>query len=79
MTQPSEIKYKIKATNQQLDNFGICYEISGLTGILKHKYPTGWYELEVTHTYDGNTFTNNFDIPHTFLEEIVDTEDDKSD
>lgn len=63
-------KYKIKANKQQLSSFGIDYDITGLTGELKHKYPTGWYAIEVTHTYDAGTFTNVFDIPKTFLKRV---------
>ena len=61
-------KYKIKANKQQLESFGIDYNITGLVGELKHKYPTGWYTIEVTHTYEAGTFTNEFNIPKTFLE-----------
>lgn len=61
-------KYKVKANRQQLENLGISYDITGLTGELKHKYPTGFYVIEITHTYEAGTFTNLFDIPKTFLE-----------
>jgi len=61
-------KYKIKANKEQLESFGIDYNITGLIGKLKHKYPIGWYEIEVTHTYEAGTFTNTFGIPKTFLE-----------
>ena len=63
-------KYKINANRDQLYSIGIDYDIRGLVGILTHKFPTGWYELEVTHTYEAGTFTNKFDIPATFLEKI---------
>lgn len=61
-------KYKVKANKQQLENLGISYDITGLTGELKHKYPTGFYVIEITHNYEAGTFTNLFDIPKTFLE-----------
>jgi len=63
-------KYKIKANKQQLENLGIDYDITGLVGELKHKYPTGWYEIELTHTYEGGTSKISFDIPKTFLKRI---------
>ena len=64
-------KYEILANKEQLKSFGITYEITGLIGILKQKYPTGWYELKVEHTYNSMTFTNNFDIPKSFLKQVV--------
>lgn len=63
-------KYKVKADKRQLESFGISYDITGLVGELKHKYPTGWYEIEITHACPAGTFTNSFDIPKTFLEMV---------
>jgi hypothetical protein len=61
------MKYLIKANKEQLNRLGIVYEITGLVGTLKYKYPTGFYEIEVTHKVGAITVTNSFDIPKTFL------------
>jgi hypothetical protein len=63
-------KYRINANKDQLNGFGIDCDINGLIGEIKHKYSTGWYAIEITHTYDSVTFTNIFDIPKTFLQRI---------
>jgi hypothetical protein len=63
-------KYKIKANKDQLERLGISYDITGLIGVLKSKYPTGWYCLEVEHEVDGFKFTNSFNIPKSFLKKI---------
>lgn len=63
-------KFKIKASKTQLEEIGISYDIMNLDGILKHKYPTGYYCLEVTHKVGKYSFTNDFDIPSRFLEPI---------
>lgn len=60
----------IKANKRQLENVGIDYDITELKGYVTHKYPTGFYEVEVTHKVNGNEFTNVFDIPKTMLELI---------
>jgi hypothetical protein len=65
-------KYKITANKNQLESFGIDYDITGLIGRLKRKYPTGWYCIEITHDRDGFEFTNDFDIPKTFLKRVSD-------
>lgn len=46
------------------------YDIVGLLGVLKHKFPTDYYVIEITHMHNRNIFTNLFDIPKTFLENI---------
>ncbi len=71
--QEAKAHYKINANKTQLSSIGINYNLTGLVGLLKSKYPTGWYELEVTHQSNGTTFTNNFDIPKTFLTKILQT------
>jgi hypothetical protein len=63
-------KFKVMANKKQLASFGIDYDITGLVGELKYKYPTGWYEIKITHTCEAGTFTNSFDIPHTFLKKV---------
>lgn len=63
-------KFKITANKQQLEGIGISYELTGLIGTYKGKFPTGWYLIEVTHDIGGVKFTNEFDIPKTFLKEI---------
>ena len=65
------MKYKINATQQQLENIGISYNLSGLIGTLKNKYPTGWYCLTVKHKVGKINFTNDFDIPKTFLSALA--------
>lgn len=63
-------KYEVKANKQQLSSIGVDYEITGLVGVLKDKYITGWYAIEITYTCDAGTFTSVFDIPKTFLSKI---------
>lgn len=64
-------QYKIIANIQQLEDVGIDYDISGLTGTLIKKYPDGYYCLEVTHVLgEGRVFTNEFDIPQQYLLKI---------
>ena len=63
-------KYKVKANKQQLSSIGIGYEITDLVGVLKDKYITGWYAIEITYTCDAGTFTRVFDIPKTFLTKL---------
>lgn len=62
-------EYKIKANKKQLLSFGINYDITGLIGKVKHKYPT-WYAIEIIHVYKTGTFTNIFYIPKTFLKRV---------
>ena len=63
-------KYKVKANKQQLSSIGIGYEITDLVGVLKDKYITGWYAIEITYTCDAGTFTRVYDIPKTFLTKL---------
>lgn len=63
-------KFKVIADSNQLKEIGIDYSITGLTGELIREYPSGWIELEITHTPEhGITFTNQFDFPKTYLTE----------
>jgi len=63
-------KFKILANKEQLDGIGISYELTGLVGTYKGKFPTGWYLLEVTHYVGDIEFNNDFDFPKSFLKEI---------
>ena len=62
-------KFKIKANKEQLENIGIPYDITGLIGEFVMAYPTGWYRIRAKHTSYGTEYTNDFDIPKTFLQE----------
>ena len=64
------MEYKIKATKKQLETIGISYNIHNLIGVLKNKYPTGWFCLNVKHKIGNREFTNDFDIPKSFLEKV---------
>ena len=61
------MKYRISATNKQLENVGIDYNINGLAGILKQKFNTGYYCLTVKHNIGNFEVTNDFDIPNQYL------------
>jgi hypothetical protein len=63
-------KYEINANKAQLERLGISYDISGLIGVLKFKYPTGWHHLEVEHEIGEYKFTNSFDLPKSFLKKM---------
>ena len=58
----------VKANRRQLENVGVSYDITELHGKVTHKYPTGFYEVEITHKINDREFTNKFDIPKTMLE-----------
>lgn len=64
-------KFKIIANNKQLEGIGISYEISGLECTEKFKFDSDQhYNVEVKYDLDGFEFTNCFDIPNYYLEEI---------
>jgi len=63
-------KFRILANKEQLDRIGISYELTGLVGTYKSTFSTGWYLIEVTHYIGDMEFTNEFDIPKSFLKEI---------
>jgi hypothetical protein len=58
----------IKANKEQLESIGIDYEITNLKGQIKGYYPSGYIQVEVTHSWEGIEFTNDFDIPKYWLE-----------
>ena len=59
---------KINATKEQLASVGIDYEITGLTGYVNHKFPSGYWCVKVKHVWEGLEFENEFDIPNFWLE-----------
>ena len=63
-------KFKITANKEQLLSVGIDYDLTGMVGTYKNKFVTGWYLIEVTHYVGNMEFTNEFDLPKTFLKEI---------
>ena len=64
-------KFKIIASKEQLEGIGISYEISGLECTKKFKFNSDqYYNVEVKYELDGFEFTNCFDIPNYYLEEI---------
>lgn len=64
-------KFKIIASNKQLDSIGISYRISGLECTENFKFNSDhYYNVEVKHELYGFEFTNCFDIPNYYLEEI---------
>ena len=65
-------KFKILANKKQLNGLGIDYDITGMVGELTHIFPTGFYEVEVSHKRHNIIFVNRFDIPQTMLKEIKD-------
>ena len=58
----------VKADKNQLESVGIDYEITNLQGKVKGYYPSGYVQVEITHTWEGMDFTNDFDIPKWWLE-----------
>lgn len=63
--------FKIIASNEQLEGIGITYKISGLECIEKFKFNYDqYYNVEVKHELHGFEFTNCFDIPKYYLQEI---------
>lgn len=60
------IKYLIIASQNELEDIGISYELTGLIGTLIDTLRDGWLQLEINH--DG--FTNEFDFPPTYLEKV---------
>lgn len=64
-------KFKIIANNKQLEGIGISYEISGLECTEKFKFNSDqYYNVEVKYELEGFEFTNCFDIPKYYLQEI---------
>jgi len=60
-------KYKIVAYLKQLENIGISYDITGLTGEYVKKFKDGWICLKV---FGELPFENEFDMPLYYLQEI---------
>ncbi len=51
----------------QLESIGINEKITGLKGIVKGYYPSGYVQVEINHSTDGFNYTNHFDIPKKWL------------
>jgi hypothetical protein len=67
----SMAQYKIIATAEQLDEIGISYDLTGVIGTLKREFNDGYVELTVVHRVGSHEFTNDFDIPESYLEKIT--------
>jgi len=59
---------KIIANKQQLEDIGIDYDLTGLSGWVRMTYGDGWLLVSVTHSIGRYTFTNDFDLPPSFTE-----------
>lgn len=59
---------QVLASKHELRGIGIDYNITGLTGEITNKYPTGYYEIKITHEWKGIKFINNFYIPEHLIE-----------